>query len=264
MTTIKETRRFPLENVVVKPDDIRELASITTQAAEKSATQESQQRMSFAIVADDGSEYDSVTADVFAKGGILDTKQIQSISIVFSDYAKDSRISIHIIHGNVYAPGNQISVAGTDSTWVNGVTRQFEESVSRYQPQASWPRRAEWPLRILTALGIGRVFIAAEDFVLSHIIHIQPITPRPTWANSIEPLVGPIQWLLGLVAGIAPSILLTDKLMELWPTVELRMGREWAQVSKRRRDRLWLVLSIGVIPLLLTGLYDLGKYLATR
>lgn len=257
MSTVKETRRFRFTNVIVKPDDIRDLARIMTKAAEPSAKED--QRLSFVVVADDDSQYDASTPEVFAKGGILEAKQVQSINLSFSDYVKDSRISINVTHGSLGRGWNEIVVAGTDSTWVNGVTRQFEEAVSGYEKQVSWPKKIEWPLRILTALGIGRAWDATESFVLFHIVHIQPITPRPTWAVSLDPFFPLIQWSLNFFMGIWPSILLTQKLIELWPPVELRMGREWSQVYRKRRERLWLVVSVGVIPLLLSFLYDLFK-----
>jgi len=254
MTTVKETRRFPIAGVIVKPDDIRDLASILTQASEQLVTKESLRLTSFRIVADDGSEYDAATSEVFAKGGILEAKQLKSIEMIYRDYVAGPEISVRVEHGNSGGISNEVAVKGNDSTWVNGVTRKFEDAVSGFEKQSTWPKRFGPLLYILTALGIGRVVVVALALAATYIWRVQ-LTGGEPW-----PIL--LLWEVGI--GVAPGSWLTGKLLELWPSVELRMGKEWGQVTRLRKARLWLVVSVAVIPLLLSRLYDVLKTWAHR
>jgi hypothetical protein len=256
MSPIKETRQIAFKDIVVKPEDVRTLAKVMTDAAEAFK----KPKLSFEVQAEGGRSYESETVELFEKGGVLDTKQILSIELLFTDHETGSRIRINLTHGRAGdGYSNYLEVIGRNSTWVHGTTRKLEETLSEFEEQASWPRKWEIPLKIVAAFGIGRAWVALQDFVMFHVIHIQPVTPRPHWVDAAMPYVSVILWGLSFGIGLFPSIFLTNKLLELWPSVELRMGREWAQLSKTRRDRLWLFFTIAVLPLLIALVYDLLK-----
>jgi|SRR6267378_1552090 len=258
MSPIKETRRIVFENIVVKPEDIRTLAKAITDASEPFE----KPKLAFEVQAEGGRSYESETLEVFEKGGVLDTKQVLSIATRFTDYETDSRIRVNLAHGNFRRYYfNYIEVAGTDSTWVHGVIRKLEETLSEFEKQASWPRKWEIPLKIVAAFGIGRAWVSLQNFAMVHVLHIQPITQHPHWVDAVQPFASVIRWGLSFGIGFFPGIFLTNKLLELWPSVELRMGREWAQLSRTRRDRLWVFFTIAVLPLLISLLYDLLKTL---
>jgi hypothetical protein len=257
VSPIRETRLLLIENKVIKPSDIRTLARIVTDASEELKIPKSKQRFSFEIKAHGLRLYESEDAELFEQDSILDSKQIFAITMLFADRETGSRIFISLEHGNSHGDDrNYVSVGGTNSTWVSGVVHKLEEAISEFEKQTSWPRKWEVPLMVIAALGCGRAFDIAGGFILSHLFYIQPLTPRPHWADLMQPLIRSVRWATIFLIGLFPSFVLTKKLMELWPSVELRMGHEWAQVSKTRRDRLWLFVTIGVLPLLLSLLYD--------
>jgi hypothetical protein len=255
----RETRRLRIANVIIRPEDVRNLARIIVRAGESAPGQSSTKRQSFVVHAVDDSQYDSGTPEIFADGAILDKKQVHAIEMSFSDYSANSRISINLAQEAHLSGRSRIEVSGADSTWVNGNMRLMEDAVETWEHQAVWPRNFRWAIQILAAFGIGRVFQLIEWFILAHFVPVKPISPRPQWADALRPLVPILDWGGAFLLGIWPAILLTQKLMKLWPSVELRMGREWAQVTRRRRQYLWLVFTIGIVPILLSILYDLIK-----
>src|SRR5712664_2240349 len=102
----------------------------------------------------------------------------------------------------------------------------WKRHLSEFEKQASWPRKWEIPLKIVAAFGIGRAWVSLQNFAMVHVLHIQPITPRPHWVDAVQPFASVIRWGLSFGVGCFPGIFLTNKLLELWPSVELRMGRE--------------------------------------
>jgi hypothetical protein len=182
----------------------------------------------------------------------------------FNDFSRGYEISFRIIQGSGYYHGSGVDVSGSDTLWVNGVMRQFEESIQGWERQPSWPQRYSLPMTILFALSVGRIYIFLLDIFFDYVIPIQPISPRPAWADILIPIAPWIDWGLALVVGIWPGIWLANKMKGLWPNVEIQTGPEYAQVHKRRRQRIWLIMTVGVLPLLLYALYDLMRFLINR
>lgn len=258
-TIERETRRYKFGRVVVTPENIRAIARII-QDSVQSLTSDTA-RLSFKMAASDGSEYDSSSIDILVDGGILSTKTIRTISMNFNSY-QGPRISFNIEHGNGLWHGNQIEVSGGDTVWVNGVMRQLEEAIRGWEAQPSWPKRFSFPMTIIFALGIGRLYLFLVNIVLNYVFYvypIQPINPRPAWADILIPIVPLIQWVLALGTGIFPSMWLTDKIKRLWPNVEIRTGPEYAQINRRRRQTIGLIMTVGVLPFLLSVLSDLFR-----
>jgi hypothetical protein len=90
------------------------------------------------------------------------------------------------------------------------------------------------------------------------------MNPRPHWVDFVAPYVWLMFWALDFLMGLFPSLYLTNRLLSLWPSVEFRMGHEWQQLVKRRRDRLWAFFTIAIVPLVLSYVYDLLKIFWTR
>ncbi len=261
--SVSETRSLSLSNVVVTLDNIREIVKIMNESFAQVKVL-SYPKRSFSVKAYDGSKYTSESGAIFGQGGILDTKQIKDIDISFHDYSspQSPSIKVDILHGETssYGLNNQISVSGNDSTWVNGVMKRFENAIADWEKQPSWPRQVRWPLALLFAYGIGRSLFLMILPVLYYIRDtFPPSSPSP------NPSPSPFTFIMGqtlftLVAAI-PAAMLTEKFTDLWPDVELRMGREYAQVTRKRRNLVWLIMSFAVLPVLASILYDVLKSL---
>jgi len=252
----KETRRLRISNVIVKPEDVRNLAKILVRAGSGESGKGEAKSLSFWAGARDNSEYEGATPEVYAEGGILDRKEVHSIGMSFSNYASQSRVRIRLTHASGDWGTNEVEVTGGDSNWVNGTMRLIEDSIQAMEPQAEWPRKYFLVMVIAAALGIGRLYLWVIGLVLDFMWHPN-FTQPPEWLKSFGPMLRFLDWGIALFVGLSPARSLLDKLIELWPVVELRMGREWTQISRRRRERLWLVISVTVLPLLVNLLYGI-------
>jgi hypothetical protein len=249
---VRETRRLIVRDVIVSADDVRLLSRIISDAASELGTP----RTHFTVSAFDASEYEGSSNSLFQEGGLLETKQIRSIGMFMANQATDAEVRVRICHETTDYGGSEVTVSGYDSTWVNGVMARLEDAINGWQEQASWPRRFRWLFVILAALGIGYIYSFALDLVFDHIIHIQPIRPRPAWADSLQPAVPFISLIANFMVGIWPSLLLMNRLPALWPRVEICTGKEYARVASTRRRYAWAVFSLIMLPLLLSAVYD--------
>lgn len=269
MPSVKETARIRLANLVIKPADVRKLAAVVVAAGNLKTTAQTAfvpvlqpflQPFSFSIITADKRSYESDVPDVFGEDeGLLDTKPVWSIEMRFSDSINRSTIVIDMAHGDLPGQFNNISVSSVDRDWVAATVHKLQETLNGFEKQATWPRKWKPALVIVGALGIGTIWGVFLDFLNLHVLHIRPITPRPHWADIIAPIAPLVLRVADFVAGLAPSWYLTNALIGLWPSVELRMGREWNQQEKKRRDRLALFFSLAILPLLLQFLYDVFK-----
>ena len=240
MNAIRETRRVMIGNTIVTADDVRELAGVVATACRDQAAGGSR----FEMETSDGSTYESQTVEIFARGGTLDSKQVTRLLMsVRGEKVGDESITVFLHDGNCNPSWSFVEVKGTDDTWVNGVTRKIEEIVAGWEKQATWPQSFQWIIVLIAAFGIGQLFSAVLD--------------RLTSFGQVQVLA---RLLVQFSIGVWPAALATRKLVELWPYIELRTGREHAQTLKRRKRYLWLLVTIGVFPILIRILYDAIKY----
>ncbi len=240
-----------LGNVIVTSDDVRELAGIVANAGQELESRESKEErraesrahFSFEMETSDGSTYESQTTDVFAKGGTLDGKQITRLLMSFRGGQANASITAFIYHGNSAPFWNYVEVKGTNTTWVNGVTKKIEDVVASWEKQASWPRSFQDAIVLVAAIGIGQLFLVALDR-LAGFGHLHFL----------------IRWAIQFFVGLGPAALITRKVVDLWPYIELRTGREHAQTLRKRKRYLWLLATVGVFPIIIRILYDGIKY----
>jgi hypothetical protein len=179
-------------------------------------------------------------------------------------YQAGSHIEVELDHGNSEGPWrNKVIVKGTDSIWVNGVIRTIQEILEGFTPQNTFVRRRRVLLTILSALGIGLVFMHVLTLSLSF-IPIEPSSDLPNFTAfaAQHPFAARIVvYLFFGVFGSLPGGILTDKLQSFWPSVELQIGPEHKFAEKRRR--IWLLgsITVGLVPLCLQLIYDIIKYI---
>lgn len=244
--TMKISKELKISGVVVKPANIRELAKKVYE--EYGSDKESDgKNINFILRGIDGTQYESEDIEVFSDGGILDTRRIVAVEMTYSNYTDDKRISIKLEHDiKDYGWRNVIFVSGPDEVWVNGVIKHFEDAIVNWEKQVNWPYKYSWLLTIIFAIGIN--FPCSN--ILNFIIHL--IKPE----SSVT--LGPLFFSFFMV-GLLLALYIVDKLKELYPVVELRIGPEHTQLEVKRRRKLYAVISIVVIPLVISLIIELIK-----
>lgn len=281
MSGIVETRNLKIVNKIIRSQDVKRLfndlesefnrlENITEEKLnQKLATEEfkdySEERKadkkkilrqytsrSIKITAFDGSIYEGESKEILANGGILDSKQIMSVRFYFRDNNHNVNLSISLAHDSDF--WNEVSVTGTDSLWVNGVIQKIENFLDSLEAQSTWAKKYSLTIKLIFAVCIAYVssnlFLRLSLFLTAH------YPPDP---NSAKISIQFAKWLLFFVmlgAGLFPGHLLTGKITKLWPNVELQTGYDYHQIEKQRRNRVWLIFTIVIIPTALTILID--------
>jgi hypothetical protein len=177
----------------------------------------------------DGSSFESNDADLFLDDSIVARKRVYSVSMRLSYYPTESRISISIQHAerSTRWSRNYATVEGTDSKWVNGNIKAIEEIIESFAPQYPFVLRHKWLVQSVLALGIGRAYDFLIDFIPP-----RP-GPPPHWVAGLHlylhahPLVYyGVPYLFYYAGGYFPALFFYEKLLSLWPSVELQIGPE--------------------------------------
>lgn len=265
MAEINESRTLVVKDKIVTMKDVRALALLIS--AEESAADQSERNyreVSFSVDTLEGSSFQSADPAIFSDDSPIARRRVIKIELSYRERSKDKRISVGIMHGD-RRYSNSVKVSGTDSKWVNGTISQIEQIICSMKPQNTVVSRCENPLGFVTAVSIGAItaWLIAKGMP---IIPAHPSAePDGVFLQLLRHVVSvplgyfALKYFAYYIIGLFPGHALLSKLKSLWPSVELQIGPEHQQIEKQRR--LWAVnvLVIGVIPLLLSLVYDLSK-----
>lgn len=261
---IKIDKSLIISWVVITSDNIRELAEKVYDEYNQDLIilendPHANKSISFILRGSDGTKYESDHKDIFSKGGLLDSRRISAVEMNYFNFTLKKTISIKFTHTiNHYFNENIVDISGYDEVWVNGFIKLIESNVSNWKQQEKWPDRFKWPLTILFAIGFGLLFINLLSFTL-YFFNIEPITQKPEWIVLL--ITNLMFYIFAFYIGLLPSYYIVDKIHKLFPVVEFIMGPEYLRIEERRRNKLYQFIIIGIIPLILSLLIELSKYL---
>jgi hypothetical protein len=260
-----ESRHSHIKQRVITLSGVRALGTIIAHEHAEYLKKSKQVSISFSAYCDDDSSYESEDISLFSSDSPINQKKVHSIEITLHLFESDSYVKIQITHGDGIHQ-NSLTIRGSDSNWVNGITKRLEDTIAAFQPQSTWLDDYKYAIDLLFALSFGAIFV--------HLVWLFPTDPpisTPWWARILRelfqnyPLMFPIfRYVLGIPVGIFPAELLRQKLLELWPSIELQIGPEHTLIEKKRREWLTGAVVLGVLPIILTFIYDLIKAWAIR
>lgn len=255
---MRESRYSKIENKIITRDSILKLSSLVHQEYLSAKNDNKHCSVSYTAKCSDKTSFISEEPSMFDEDSYLIIKKVEEVGITYHLYETNSYININLCHGSGY--GNSVTVAGTNSTWVNGITKKIEETVDSFDPQNNFIKDHKWIFNIIFGLSIGAIFL----WVIILIPSDPPKDPPPAWVLALQNLFKQIplfklifKYLLGLPMGIFPASFLTDKLIELWPSIEIQIGPEHTQIEKKRRKWFFNAVVLGLLPLLLSLIYDI-------
>ncbi|RPH29906.1 MAG: hypothetical protein EHM93_16650 [Bacteroidales bacterium] len=265
---ILETRNLKITNKIFKPDDIRkifqdiekEILSLnevnnTKQHSKDNLDESSNSRYNSSYIhlkvnAIDGSEYESESFEILEKDGILDTKQIYSIYFTFVDRKNDIQIQITLRHtNNDY--DNEVSIKGRNSIWVNGLMKKVEENINILENQSTFAKKYGFLICIIILLCFTYIVTSLPNLIIL-LLPKQLISTETITIQMPRMIFYTIYYSFISLSFIFPSIYLTEKIKGLWLSVELQTGKEYYQIEKQRRIKLWTIISLIVIPTILS------------
>jgi hypothetical protein len=226
-----ETRRIDIKNKVVKISDIRQLATLFYEVSidyiesqyKKIPENKRDYSIDFSVKTSGQTEYSSSSLDIFKLGGILDTKRPIELAMTFHDYKKDADISVELADTQLSYSRNTISVEGSDSTWVNGISNRLSDCLDSWENQKTAVKKYKWLIAIpLTWLFIWTIIAIIINLInfFSHKIIISVFSPYLLWVFSI----GSFSWFIA------------DYIEKLWPKLRLFQSQSMNRNFKKREE----------------------------
>jgi hypothetical protein len=244
---IQETRTLAVKDVVITPADLVSLLEIIRESIRSAPgygkTGGSSEAVRMTINALDGSSYSGTDSGI-AGSGILDNQSVKSVSI--DAMSAGSRIDVDLYHDSSHRDST-VRVIGTDPIWVNGTMRRLEQVVAGLEPQWKWSRRGTWAFVSASEVGIAAAAIAVALFIASLEPERRPLDASP-WSDSLYPTIAGVLGVAGVGFGWVLGLSAKEYIGKLWPSVELRTGREYMNVEARKRRRVIIVVSLVVLP----------------
>lgn len=256
MVEITESRSLKVKDRIITVADARRLASFVAEKYEETKASDKYPRIKFSATCFDDAQFNSKDIELFSDQSAISSKRVSEITINYSSYEANRDISISLSHGGSDYR-NYVRVSGEDSTWVNGTLRTLEEIIAGFKPQSRLFTEYKNIVYVVFALSIGSVY-----FYFLSLIPIE--VEQPEWATKLvitfNGLWYFIKYFFAYTIGIWPAYMLTSKIEQLWPSVELQIGPEHSFIEKKRRAWIAAALLVGVVPLLTSALYDLLKF----
>jgi hypothetical protein len=266
--TVKQTRKVRISEKVFTAADLLRLAKVVD--IPKDGTSRDHVLTVFKVKFSNETVLESDTSDVLQEESLTAYDRPIGIEMSYSNITKQNYMSVSLSHGE-HSFGNEASVSGADITWVNANFQLVQDALRAVRPQHVWVRRHETLLLNLIALGIGSAGFLMFDLVgwlifkavawRGVVLHPPSL---PLWLSSLLPVLEPAfvifnwlwRWVLGLSWG---AFAVRDWLLALWPSIEFDFGQPHRQAEKIKRQRLYAVVSLIVLPIVASLLYDLLK-----
>ena len=265
MISITESRELRIKERIVRQKDLYRLACFVYEQFEKSKSDEEYDYIRYQATADDGTVFSSKSPKIFEDSVVL-SKRLTSVDIDLRINNPYLEMRIRLAHGTA-TYSNYITVTGTHAEVVSGFLSRLADIIDAFPPQSVWARKHRKVWESILAAGIGIVLLRIWGWLLFSSRGASTSTARSTaLAQLVEhyPFLGYLlvygmAWLTGM-----PIVMLEfrDKVEKLWPSVEFQIGPEHKLIEKRRRIWLAQVITLGVLPLLLSFIYDVLKGLA--
>lgn len=261
---MKTSRHFNISGRIITEKDIARIVGIINEEYLSLVSKSDRIRIMFKGCTEDGIVFESGDPTEFLSAELMQTKRTISFDSSLIDFTNDLSVYISISHGDSEYR-NSVSVSGGDSKWVNSVLIRFKESIEASSPQDPFIFKYKTILKIGSAFGIGRLYFYLLDIFLSLVIK-KPILNPPSWLVDMKVffkahhfLFSVCDYLISFSVGWFPVLLLMMKAEKLWPSVEFQIGPKYTFVEKQRRNILYIIFTLGILPLLISIIYDICK-----
>ncbi|HUW10170.1 MAG TPA: hypothetical protein VM537_10600 [Anaerolineae bacterium] len=247
--SVRTHRSSEVTGVVITADNIRELASHLAQQQSPDPAHTDQDTVTFTLRCADGTKFTADHLGLLQEGGRLDTRRIVGIDLSYENQRSCRHFDISLQHGGGrHSSYNSMTVSGTDETWVDGNIQWFNDCVSNWRKQATWPH--EYYSLLLAGLSVAFFVPLAGIVALVMLLFGWPTEDTHEIIKLGYSAGGAL-----IIVGIAHSVV--TWLQTSYPKVELAVGPEHHQFEKARRKKIRSIIGLAVAPLvfsLLAGL----------
>jgi hypothetical protein len=266
---MKRTRRIKIaERVIAIPDLVR-IASILDRQV--SAIQDQRVWTKHEVTFEDGTTIEGSAVEVFTEEELSRPSRPLAVEMRLYGSGAERYIRVYLHSGDLDYRSMMV-ISGDDDTWVNANYTALRDVLEKVAPQTLWWRRHPVLLLNLIALGDGTVFVFLSSipvFLLElnwptlPLLFIAPLSPN--LLNQIRSLHSQIRsvlwvtaWLWRWLTGFLFAYEIRRWLLSMWPSIEFNFGSPHLRPDKRRQ-KLYTVLTLLVLPIIASAVYDVLK-----
>ncbi len=233
-----ETREKKINNKILKKQNIINIWDYFKLLKNESLNPE-KSKINMQIRCYDSTRYESSEGEFLKEGDIFDIKKIESIDLEYRFWDENGfdRVVLDIKQGE-YGCFNLL-VSSSKKEWVVTVFDKFEGIVKSLSPQKDFIKKYSIPLNLV-------IFIIFEYIFIKLIIYFFPKNMMSL--SFFEMMFNYVLITFFLCSMI--SYLIVDYLKKLWPVVEFDFGPEHLKLEKQKRDYLWWLVTLIILPFL--------------
>jgi hypothetical protein len=199
----------------------------------------------------DNSIYNGTIEEFIETDAIPAGKKIVEIDLYFKENVFNSRFIIKIRHSHPFSTSSYVIVEGEDRTWVSGTIGIIEEFLSTCRNQSLIIKK----LQVLIIASTDLILMLFLINLIKIFIRTKVIFPKIVGNIFTNELFYFIV-LLALIS-VTPSIFIYKCLKKLYPAVEIQTRKEFNQSEKEKRFKLWIIISLIIIPTILSFMFRL-------
>lgn len=225
---------LPISKVIVSPRDICGIISRIHEEFRKSDGTHKTFRVKLTDL--NATQYEFIDNDLDFQNILkkLEERNICDIGVYFTDYTKNKDIDFDLKQEVFPLLGfSKINISGSQEAWVNGMAEALKEIIAHWQRQMI----LNWPIIYFVFFFLCVVFIISCSIILIRLFH---------QTYNVASLL------------IMPAMLfawyITNEIAKTFPIIELLTGPEHMQWRRKRKNRLYFILVVIVIPILINFL----------
>jgi hypothetical protein len=254
MSTITESRIYPIKEKIFTLENIREIAIIICQAGLEEVDNLNAQTI-FTIKCFDNTVYTSNDISIINMDSVISKKRIESIQL---EVTGERKITFFLRHGvpiGTLAENNSyMSIAGTDNFWVNGLLGKINEQLANIENQETFVHKWSKPIKWLFMLSTFFLWCRFEDWYYrntkGYVQVWKAIVINHNWNYLFELIF------FGCGGGFLLIIMIYSEFDKLFPSIELQTGPEHFKLEKHKRTLYLFYITVLVIPLLISLLFE--------
>jgi hypothetical protein len=273
MDKIKEKRDILIDNKVFTKDDIISLTKIFIKSSDEilvvskeiarkelihdgwdeSRIKESDTDKGYSqleLSSDDNIHYSFTINDLADMNDILASKRIIELNFQFWERALNSRFTVIIKQTDARSSSGSsyAEIKGDDLIWVDQTQRVTEDFFATCRNQSNFLRKYSFIIIPLTVLIFNLFLNNVIELVSSrmHLFHKWVMT-------SLTSDWGFVIIVLTLFTAL-PVVFIYNRIVKLWPRIELQTGNDYQKIGSRKRNKLLIVVSIIIIPAVISFL----------
>lgn len=263
---MKISRGIPVRFRIITETDLTRFLSLFQNEYNSLSPKSKHISMRLSARFEDNTAIESDSSQDFLASGFLKTKRTVSIDFSLTDYQNNHSIGLSLYHGDSDYR-NSISVQSESENWVSALSIRLQESVDACTPQKSILLKHRRLFEIIVGLSLGRLYFWILD-LLFLLIPIRPIENPPEWILTVRsffvehPIISILlDYALMFPSGWFAAWWLLSKAEKLWPSIEFQIGPQHTHIEKRRRCLISAIFTFGILPLLVSLVYDILKNL---